>query len=75
MVGREGSRATALQMRETDSNSASWRDFGAKIVHMDRIPDRLYREFPLAGRNLRSDRLHTEIGDSDTLLVFLRHLG
>ncbi len=42
---------------------------------MDRIPDSLWRDFPLAGRHLGSDRLAAELGDTDTLLVFLRHLG
>ena len=42
---------------------------------MNRIPDNLWQDHPLQGRNLGSDRLATELGDSDTLLVFLRHLG
>ena len=41
---------------------------------MDRIPPNVWQH-PVRGRNLHGSTLAAEIGDDETLLVFLRHLG
>ncbi|MEM7199254.1 MAG: hypothetical protein AAF628_03250 [Planctomycetota bacterium] len=41
---------------------------------MNQIPDGVWTR-PIAGRNLGAASLGEEVGESPTLLVFLRHLG
>ncbi len=41
---------------------------------MDYIPQKIL-SIPISGLNLRGNTLRAEVGESETLLVFLRHLG
>lgn len=41
---------------------------------MERIDSRIW-DMPVAGNNLRGDKLGAELEGQRTLLVFLRHLG
>ncbi|MCR9244638.1 MAG: hypothetical protein NXI31_06370 [bacterium] len=42
---------------------------------MDRVPEALWNELTVAGRNLPGSTLAMALGTEPTLLIFLRHLG
>lgn len=46
-----------------------------ELAGMNRVPESLWNELPITGRNLPGSTLATALGTEPTLLIFLRHLG